>query len=194
MGTRHLIMVQQDNGIKVAQYGQWDGYPEGQGAALLLFCRHHLNDLIKALPKVTYLTDAEHNAFVKDMHNKVTKALIYNHNFISRDLSVNVLHSIIESDLNIIKLYNDFAFGYDSLMCEWAYCINLDTRQLEVYKGFNETPLNITERFYMSTPIYTDRSEDYYGVKLLTTFDLDNLPTEETFINTIRSLENEKTM
>lgn len=31
MGTRHLIKVKYKGEIKVSQYGQWDGYPDGQG-------------------------------------------------------------------------------------------------------------------------------------------------------------------
>lgn len=31
MGTRNLTAVYLDGQYKVAQYGQWDGYPEGQG-------------------------------------------------------------------------------------------------------------------------------------------------------------------
>lgn len=37
MGTRHLIEVVVDGQIKVAQYGQWDGYPSGQGVDVLKF-------------------------------------------------------------------------------------------------------------------------------------------------------------
>ena len=33
MGTRNLTAVYLDGQYKVAQYGQWDGYPEGQGIA-----------------------------------------------------------------------------------------------------------------------------------------------------------------
>jgi len=40
MGTRHLIVVKKDNEIKVAQYGQWDGYPSGQGVSILKFLRN----------------------------------------------------------------------------------------------------------------------------------------------------------
>jgi hypothetical protein len=39
MGTRHLTMVVSNNETKVAQYGQWDGYPEGQGVTILTFLR-----------------------------------------------------------------------------------------------------------------------------------------------------------
>ena len=31
MGTRHMIGVVKDGIPRIAQYGQWDGYPSGQG-------------------------------------------------------------------------------------------------------------------------------------------------------------------
>lgn len=39
MGTRHLICVSHNDQCKVAQYGQWDGYPAGQGVNILAFLR-----------------------------------------------------------------------------------------------------------------------------------------------------------
>lgn len=39
MGTRHLIIVVSQQEVKVAQYGQWDGYPDGQGKRILTFLR-----------------------------------------------------------------------------------------------------------------------------------------------------------
>ena len=41
MGTRHLIAVMADGKYQVAQYGQWDGYPSGQGVSVLTFCGKH---------------------------------------------------------------------------------------------------------------------------------------------------------
>jgi len=35
MGTRHLVAVFKDGHYHVAQYGQWDGYPEGCGLMIL---------------------------------------------------------------------------------------------------------------------------------------------------------------
>lgn len=43
MGTRHLICVQHNNEYKVAKYGQWDGYPSGQGAGILEFLKGSFN-------------------------------------------------------------------------------------------------------------------------------------------------------
>ncbi len=44
MGTRNLTLVKDKEGkTKVAQYGQWDGYPEGQGTTILNFIRSKEN-------------------------------------------------------------------------------------------------------------------------------------------------------
>lgn len=55
MGTRNLTMVIDRKGeIKVAQYGQWDGYPSGQGATILEFAKdkEKMSKLEKELEKM----------------------------------------------------------------------------------------------------------------------------------------------
>ena len=44
MGTRNLTAVFMDGEYKVAQYGQWDGYPEGQGITCLVFLRDEMDE------------------------------------------------------------------------------------------------------------------------------------------------------
>ena len=39
MGTRHIIKVKKDGKTWISQYGQWDGYPTGQGAHVCEFIR-----------------------------------------------------------------------------------------------------------------------------------------------------------
>ena len=41
MGTRNLTMViDQEGEVKVAQYGQWDGYPSGVGVGIVSFLKN----------------------------------------------------------------------------------------------------------------------------------------------------------
>ena len=44
MGTRNLTAVFIDGEYKVAQYGQWDGYPGGQGMTALHFLRDEMEE------------------------------------------------------------------------------------------------------------------------------------------------------
>ena len=56
MGTRNLTIVFMDGKYRVAQYGQWDGYPEGQGLTCLRFVRDQMNEKYfrDALSRIKY--------------------------------------------------------------------------------------------------------------------------------------------
>ena len=56
MGTRNLTMVISNGETKVAQYGQWDGYPSGNGVIVLEFLTStNLDDFKKKLSKVKFM-------------------------------------------------------------------------------------------------------------------------------------------
>lgn len=60
MGTRHLTCVIKDGDYKVAQYGQWDGYPEGQGLNILNFLKEmDRNVFEKKLDMISWATEEE---------------------------------------------------------------------------------------------------------------------------------------
>lgn len=156
MGTRHLICVQHDNDIKVAQYGQWDGYPDGQGANIVNFLTNQFirKKFIEELNKVRWITEKEIEEVNKDTNWKE------NYPYLSRDAGSDVLVHIQNGTVKFLQDSRDFA--NDSLFCEYGYVINLDNNTLEVYKGFNQSPIAEDERFY------TGKANDggYYPIRL----------------------------
>ena len=202
MGTRHLTCVVKDGEYKVAQYGQWDGYPEGQGKTVLNFLKNEMNRELfeNKISKVSFITSEENQARwveagaepnsqwvsmdVSDKHKKM-----YPEN--SRDTGAEIL-SLIQNSDRPVKLQNDLDFAADSLFCEWCYVVDLDKNTFEVYEGFNQQPLDENERFYGLNYDPEHRTEKYYPVKHVITFSLDCLPTEEEFLNTFKNNEEEE--
>lgn len=165
MGTRHLIGVWQNNAWKVAQYGQWDGYPTGQGHDILEFLKStDLGEFAKKVEQLSFLTPDDFKAL------EAANAQIADYPELSRDTSAKLLQMIM--DRGPLKLKDSHEFAGDSLFCEWAYVIDLDAGTFEVYKGFVETS-HTGERF-------SDYEQDskYYPVKLLKTYRLDDLPND----------------
>jgi len=176
MGTRNLTLVKSKGKTKIAQYGQWDGYPSGQGATALNFLLNA--DLVKFTEKVDKLqfyTDAEINAMsVAEWSIK---------KWLSRDRGAEILELVYNDKAG--KLMNKEAFAADSLFCEWAYVIDLDKNTFEVYEGFNQTPLEPSERFYGDG----GAKNGYYPIRHVKTFSLSELPTEEQFLKELEPSE-----
>lgn len=189
MGTRNLTAVFMDGEYKVAQYGQWDGYPEGQGTVCLNFLRDEMDEakFREELNKVHFGSEAELDSiFVEfgasmpgtismDNYAKLKKAYPELH----RDTAAIILKMIQDGKVRLLK--NDIDFAADGLFCEWAYVIDLDTRRFEVYTGFHKEPLTEKDRFYF----LKDKEENgYSGVHMVFSWSIDDLPTDEVFIKT----------
>ena len=194
MGTRSLICVVKDGEYRVAQYCHWDGYPEGQGIGVLAFLKSaNLEKFKEKLDKVSWITHdelekqwvetgAEPDA--KLVSSEVAEKFknLYPEN--SRDTGAKILQIIYEAE-KPLKLVNSLDFAANSLFCEWAYVVDLDNNKLEVYEGFNEEPLVKGERFYFLQESLEEDS-GYYPVKLVASFDINNLPDEVGFIEIIK--------
>lgn len=79
-------------------------------------------------------------------------------------------------------------FLKDSLFCEWAYIINLDTEKLEIYEGFNKNK-KAAGRYAKYEA--KDSGEEYYGVKLIKEYNLSEIfgCTEKNFEKLINDME-----
>ena len=68
MGTRNLTIVYSNGKYKVAQYGQWDGYPEGLGSQLLKYLKGiNINELRNAVNDCTYLSKEDFDEINKNI-------------------------------------------------------------------------------------------------------------------------------
>lgn len=68
------------------------------------------------------------------------------------------MQNIANSTDEEILLSNSVDFAKDSLFCEYAYVLNLDTDELEIFEGFNKEPLTNKDRFYNT------EKNDYNGL------------------------------
>lgn len=177
MGTRNLTIVVADKATRVCQYGQWDGYPEGAGCTVLEFLHKHATDLAtfrEKVLKIPALSDEELRAVDQDCERqKAELKTLYPH--LTRDTGAGILEMIMEDKVPGLQL--DLDFVNESLFCEWAYLIDLDTRVFEVYEGFQKAPH--TQGRFASGPCV---KPGYYPIALTASWPLDALPTEEEFL------------
>lgn len=199
MGTRHLTIVQSDNQYKIAQYGQWDGYPGGQGVTVHRFLKKVDLDVFKdKLENIRFVTDEDIDRMYKEVGIETDGPWItmgdadkfkQKHPQLSRDMGAEVLEHVYNSTGEVL-LKNSISFAGDSLFCEWAWLINLDTGELEVYQGFNKNPLEEGEKFKGVAKKGED--DGYYEISLLHSFKISELPEEKEFVQFLEKLSSEE--
>jgi hypothetical protein len=146
MGTRNLTKVIDSTGrTRVAQYGQWDGYPEGQGVSMLTFISQYkmLDRIERSLRKVHFLSEDEAETFVKDftdssgmmtMDQSDSFETIYPS--LSRNTASDILKVMVYSTGYTLPLVDNSDFENDDLMCEGVYTLNYQTRTfISTYNG-----------------------------------------------------------
>ena len=85
-------------------------------------------------------------------------------------------------------LENSIEFIKESLFCEWAWVIDLDEKRLEAFAGFNKRHLGKEQRFYAFDD---DKDAKYKPCRFVVGWSLDNLPTEEHFMDAFKRGEQE---
>lgn len=178
MGTRGLYGAVVDGELRIAQYGQWDSYPGGQGRTVLEFCRSlgddarlaALKDKVRKLKLVT-MEEAE------KLWQEKSGAQF------DRDVCAKIFEMVLAGEATSVLLRSEFAA--DSLFCEWAYVIDLDNGVLEVFKGFQQAPHD--KGRFADLPEPEDRAKrkkprEYYPVAEVARFAFDKLPDDNAFI------------
>jgi hypothetical protein len=93
----------------------------------------------------------------------------------------------------LVWMIDSNKFLNDSLFCEWAYIMNMDTGKLEIYKGFNLNKKAAGR--YADTKGYKADENDkeaYYGVVLVKEIRFSDLPKKDDEITEFcKNLEKE---
>jgi len=192
MGTRGLYCVIHKAKTVVAQYGQWDANPEGNGVTLFNFLKSVNLDWFKEkLEQVKFVNKTKQKEIDKWLKSigsidgwlttEQSKLYQNKYPYITRDLGGKIMELILCAPADeIIWVQDSIEFAADSLFCEWAYVIDLDKGNFEVYEGYNHKTLSKPQRFkYME-----EVGKDYTPVKCIKKFKISKLSklTEEEFL------------
>lgn len=200
MGTRNLSIAVVDGEVKVAQYGQWDGYPSGNGLVVFNFVKELLRnnkvDEMKEKVRACRFVDSKNvsekyealgidttsNWVTLEDAEKFKKA----HPQLDRDMGAEIFSYIMEH--GGCELKNNISFAADSLFCEWAYLIDFDNEVLECYEGFNKNGIDENDRFYY---LKEKSDEGYFPIRKCAVFTFSQVldMTEEAFLKELEGDE-----
>ena len=173
MGTRGAFGFRIGEIDKVA-YNHWDSYPDGLGLSVTEFIKETPDDELKTIAKNIIVVENGSQPTVAQ--KKAVRDFEKKNNIVVSDVSVSertlddwyCLLRKAQGGLNMYKKGLEYmisadSFLHDSLFCEYAYIINVDTGMLEVYKGFNTDPEKKGRYAQFKSGDYGDK---YYGVAL----------------------------
>jgi hypothetical protein len=103
MGTRHHQKVINKWGeLKVSQYGQWDGYPNGQGFDILNYLKQgNLDKYQEELDKLHLITDEEVKIVATDPKWQE------NYPYMSRDCGSKIHQMIEDGEVKFVQFIDD---------------------------------------------------------------------------------------
>ena len=157
MGTRNLTVVKDKAGTnRIAQYGQWDGYPSYSGIQALEFLRNKdWQALLQSkLDLVQFVGDEEVDTLYKQYESTdwENKDFLNAYPGLHRDTGIGIL-AVVANATAPIKSVDNTEFANDSLFCEGIYEVDFSTNKF--------------------TSNYND---------IVVEYDLDSLPSDEDYL------------
>ena len=100
MGTRHLqTVITKEGEKKISRYGQWDGYPSGQGVSILKYLRNgNLAKYQENLSKIPEITESQAKNIEKD------EQWAKNYPYLSRDCGSRIHQMIEDGTVKFVSL------------------------------------------------------------------------------------------
>lgn len=166
------------NGIDKLTYNHYDSYPDGLGSDVVKFCKETTVKEMNAIFDKIILVDESGKPSIE----QIVECHKYYDGSVSSQSAEDWYCLLRQSqgDLNVYKnglqyMIDSHEFIKDSLFCEYAYIINLDTKKLEFWKGFQHKP-DETNRYG------TEDNRGYYPCKLVASYSLNSKRTVEQIV------------
>ncbi|KAF4302465.1 hypothetical protein GTA08_BOTSDO09870 [Botryosphaeria dothidea] len=203
MGTRHLILVFYQGDYHIAQYGQLDGYPSGEGVRILEFAStsNNLTMLKFSISKGLLYTptneqlqawkaqafdlgqERQHQVLTNpasvnwEEHRKYPMEVVCPS--IAAHISAGILQ-LVANSADPVPIVKHLDFIADLLYCEWAYVLDLDEHVLEVYcPGARPIEGLESSRF---DALECVKKLEKKGITMVAKFKLDELPDADEFV------------
>jgi hypothetical protein len=166
MGTRGAYGFIK-NGVEKITYNHFDSYPSYLGVEVCEFIEKNINDLDKIFYQLEMIYEAVEPTLEQ---SELCKSLgLWRDVSTGKDWYSHLRNA--QGDLSwyakgLTFMIEASSFLKDSLFCEWAYIINLDTSKLEIYRGFNKDP-KAKGRYASLMRKDSREGFKYYGVSLI---------------------------
>ena len=190
MGTRGCYGFRK-NGIDKLTYNHYDSYPDYLGKIMVTFCKEtSLDEMNEIYDRLILVNEND-----KPTQEQIEECKRY----YNGDVSCNTpedwycLLRNAQGDLDAYKnglkyMIDSCGFIKDSLWCEYAYIINLDTDELEFWVGGQDKP-DIYNRYGV------ERDGDYYPCKMVASYPLVLVSIDEhsvrDFVDDMKKAEKE---
>lgn len=175
MGTRGAYGFRL-NGKDFITYKQYDSYPSGLGATILNFVAKTTVEQMKdAVARIVLIDESQPPTpeQIKELAPytdlNVSERSTADWYCLTRELQGNLL-PYIHGKVRCMTDYKDFL--KDSLFCEYAYIINLDSGMLEFYEGGNKD-CKAPGRYAKVAKKFQKQNQGYAGVALRDQVNLD---------------------
>ena len=153
MGTRGLTKVIKNDKVVVAQYGQWDHYPSGQGLTALRFLRDEAN--VEKLDKGLYWLYEVESKDVGEIVDRIGEEhFVTAYPSLIRDTGADILE-LIANAKGALPVLLDTDFENDELFCEGVFTVDLDKKRFitKTDQGITTLPLdsliNVSDEMYL---------------------------------------------
>lgn len=165
MSTRGLYGFRKD-GVDKLTYNHFDSYPDCLGETIVKFCKgtsvEELNEIFDKLIMV--------NEHKKPTKKQINACMPFYDRTVSNQTPddwyclLRLAQGAPELyKCGLIYMIDNADFIKDSLFCEYAYIINLDTNELEFWVGFQKTPCEYNR-------YGTSASDGYYPCKMVSSY------------------------